>query len=277
MSQQLTRARRRSFRVLGSLLLATTGLVAVGACTKLTEYQGVTNRYGAVNIHGKATSATAATARATATFFDAITAAIPNSTAQEKDVCQYAEFDSLPSEARGQNQAGDAIGLSIAGASVSIPYEAANLRYATPTASRFSYAAGNVAQATIPGLTNVYPGASISVKLAEPILPGLITAPGVNAPIPVTWNGTNDSTAVVNVSLRYRVGSGTNVAMEQIICSARDDGAFEIPSSALQAFRVAPVETRTLSLTRFRTNFAELDDHTVLFIGSSIDTVFALR
>jgi hypothetical protein len=277
MSQQFTRARRRSFRVLGALLLATTGLVTLGACTKLTEYEGVTNRYGAVNIHGKATSATAATARATATFFEAITAAVPNSRAQEKDVCQYAQFDSIPTEVRGQNQAGDAIGLSVAGTSVSVPYDAANLRYATPTANRFSYVAGNVVQATIPGLTDIYPGSSISVKLAEPIIPGLITAPGVNQSIPVTWNATNDSSAVVNISLRYRVGSGTNAVMEQILCSARDDGSFEIPSNALEAFRVAPVDTRTLSLTRFRTNFAELDDHTVLFIGSSIDTVFALR
>ena len=277
MSHRFPRARRRSLRILGSLALAGVGLATVGACTRLTEYENTVNRYGAINIHGRATSATAATARATATFFEALTASVPNTSAQQKDVCQYALYDSIPGEVRGQNQAGDAIGISVAGTSVSLPYEAANLRYATPTAQRFAYAAGNVAQATIPGLTDVYPGSSISVKLAEPILPGLVTLPAAGQPIAVTWNATNDTTAVVNISLRYRIGSGTNVAMEQLVCSARDDGAFDIPSSTLESFRTSPVDTRSMSITRFRTNFAELDDRTLLFIGSSIDTVFVLR
>jgi hypothetical protein len=277
MSQRLTRAHRRSVRILGSLLLAGTGLAAVGACTNLTEYEGVTNRIGAVNIHGKATSATTATARATATFFEAITASVPNSAAQEKDVCRYAPYDSIPSEVRGLNRAGDAIGLSVGGASVSLPFEDANLRYATPAAQRFAYTAGNVAQATIPGLTDVYPGSSISVRLAEPIIPGPITNPVFGQPFAITWNATNDTTAAVNISLRYGVGSGSNVGLEQILCSARDDGAFDIPANLQESFRTSPVNTRSMSLTRFRTNVSRLDDRTLLFIGSSIDTAFVLR
>ena len=277
MSQHLARTRSRALRTLAPLLAAGGAAGVFGACTKLTEYENTTNRYGAVNISAKSTSATAATARATATFFEALTASVPNSTQQQKDICQYTVYDSLATEPRGQHKAGDAIGLAVGSSNVSLAYEDANLRYATPAAQRFSYQAGNVALATIPGLTDVFPASSISVKLAEPILPGPITVPASGSPFAITWNATNDSTAVVNISLRYRIGSGTNVAMEQIVCSARDDGAFDIPASTLEAFRTSPTNTRSISLTRFRTNLVLPDDRTVVFIGSSIDTVIVLR
>ena len=277
MPQHTVRARSRAIRLLGLFLLAGAGAAAFGACTKLTEYEGTTNRYGAVNISAKSTSATAATARATATFFEAVTASVPNSTLQPKDVCQFAFFDSLAAEQRGQHRAGDAIGLTVGSTNISLPYEEANLRYATPATQRFSYEAGNVVQATVPGLTDVFPATGISVKLAEPIIPGPVTVPLPGQPLAVTWNATNDESAVVNVSLRYRIGSGTNVAMEQLLCSARDDGQFEIPSSTLENFRTSPASFRSVSFTRFRTNLVQPDDRTVLFIGSSIDTVVTLR
>jgi hypothetical protein len=263
-------------RVSACALLFAAAAVALGACNDLTEYESSTTRYGAVNIRGKGTSATAAQASATVVFVDAITAAVPNSALQEKDVCAYGFYEQQP-EVRGQQRAGASVGLTVGTNALTLPYEDANLRYATPAAQPFSYSAGDVAQATIPGLANVFPASSISLKLAEPILPGDITTPAPGSPFVITWNGTNDATTAVLLSLRYAQGSAANSPIEQIYCSLRDDGRHELVSNTLNAFLTSPVSSRTLSLTRFRTNETLLNDSTLLFIGSSIDTVIVLR
>ena len=132
--------------------------------------------------------------------------------------------------------------------------------------------AGDLAVATIPGAADAYPASTISVRLAEPIVPGAVTVPAAGVVLPVTWNAGGDSTAAVILSLRYANPSNSSYGNEQIYCTLKDDGRFEIPASALGPFLAAPNSTRSLRLTRWRTREALLDAKTILHIASAVDS-----
>lgn len=264
----------RSARV-ALLSIATLGLT--GACSKLTEYVPTTNRYGSINIEGDGTSATSVSAAPSAVFFEAVSAGVPNSAGadQQSDACVFSTIEA-PTEGRGFD-AGTSIALAVGSTTLSVPYNATTARYAFPTTQRFTYNAGETAQITVPGSAN-FPASAISVKLAEPILPGAVALPAAGSPLVITWNATNDATAAVLISARYANPASSTTANEQIFCSAKDDGRFEIPSNALTALRASPASLRTLTLTRFRTNESLLSDNkTLLHVATTVDTVLALR
>lgn len=264
------------FRSPPLLALALFATSALGACGGLTEYTPTTNRYGSINIDGSATSATAATANASAVFFEAVQAEVPNSASvqQQADACV---FSNIPASSDGRGfEAGTPLALAVGSTSVTIPYDVTSARYAMPLTQRFSYVTGENASITVPGSAN-FPASAISVKLAEPVIPGAIAIPAAGSPLVVTWNGNNDATSAMLISVRYANPSTSAVANEQIFCSAKDDGRFEVIASALTALRASPASLRTITLTRFRTNETLLpDNRTLLHVATTVDTVLAL-
>lgn len=255
-----------------------TALTLAGACGGLTETAPPTpNRYGAVNIRGRATSNTAVRANATVIFFEAITIAVPNSTLQQSDNCIFQGVDTLPQVARGQFRAGETVSLTASGSTITMPYADALQRYATPDASPLAYTGGDVAQVSIPGSAGAFPAQSISVKLAEPLLPQAMALPQTGAPLAVRWNATNDPSAAIIIQLKYADPASSSFANRQVYCEVRDDGSFDVPANGLTSFLQSPANLRSLTLTRWRTNEVLPDAKTVLHIVSSVDTVVTLR
>ena len=90
-------------------------------------------------------------------------------------------------------------------------------------------------------------------------------------------NASSDTTAAILLSLKYNNPTTSSYPNEQIFCSAKDDGRFEIPAGALTALRASPASLRTITLTRFRTNESLLpDNRTLLHVATTVDTVLAL-
>ncbi len=257
--------------------LAITALSMLGACSGLTDYQPTTNRYGSINLKGSGTSATAATAVASGVFFEALSAGVPNSASadQQSDACVFASIES-PADGRGF-EAGSPVSVAVGGNTASLAYDAVTTRYAMPATQRISYAAGDNAQITVPGSAN-FPASAISVKLAEPVIPGAVSIPAAGSPMVITWNGNNDATSAMLISVRYANPATSTSANEQIFCSAKDDGRFEIVAGALTSLRASPASLRSITLTRFRTNETLLaDNKTLLHVATTIDTTRALQ
>jgi hypothetical protein len=117
-----------------------------------------------------------------------------------------------------------------------------------------------------------FPASNVTVKLAEPIIPGAVAIPAAGQPLVVTWNATNDATTAVRLSLRYANPASSTFANEQVFCSLRDDGRTEIPANALASFLASPNARRSLTLTRFRTNEARPGPNALLHIATTVDT-----
>ncbi len=263
---QLSRVRRQA----AALALLTSTLAA---CTKITESNQTSNRYGAVNITARSTSATRASANATGIFFEAFTVAVPNSALQRTDACAFAAYDTTSTVTKGVSKAGDQLTLNVGITATSLAFSDALLRYANATTTPITYNAGEVAVIQIPGATGVFPAATINVPLAEPVLPSAVTIPAFGTPLAVRWNASSDTTTAVLLSLRYSTTASATLANEQIFCTVRDDGSYDIPSSALTTFLAAPAASRSLQITRWRTREQQIDARTVLHIASSLDTI----
>ncbi len=242
------------------------------ACSGLNNDSPPVNRFGAINIAASNSSATTAEAQATVIFFDAITASVPDSRLQQNDQCEVSARDTVPFVTRGENRAGTAVSLTANGNTVSLPYDVSLFRYANIANTTIPYTAGNQVQVTIPGDPVTFPGATIGVRLAEPIIPGNLTLPASGQNWTVTWNATNDPTAAIILTLQFANPSTAPFANAQLICSLRDDGSYTIPGTLLGRFLAAPASRRALELLRWRTNETQIDPRTLLHIVSSVDT-----
>lgn len=263
--------RSRVFRPSTVACFATIALQT--SCAQLTESTPTSSRFAAVNIVAKATTSGRASANATVIFFDAISAAVPNSALQQSDQCTFANIDTTTVVTRGVNKAGTSIGLLVGTTALTLPYDAGLFRYANPVSTPFSYATGDVAQATLPDGGDVFPASAISVRLAEPLLPGPLTLPVSGQALAVTWNAAADTSSAIILQLRYANPTSSTYANEQIICSLKDDGRYDVPASGLTAFLVSPANRRSLQLTRWRTKESSIDARTLLHIATSVDTV----
>ena len=273
------RSRKSNIRRRAALRLAAAGacVVAMTACTNLTESNPVSNRYGSISIRARNAPNSQASANATVILFEAYTAAVPNSALQQSDQCVYAAVDTATAVVKGVKKAGPQVSLSYGATSVTMPYDETYFRYANPENTPFSYGAGDVVQVTIPGDAAVYPSSTISVRLAEPIIPGVITVPTGTTPMMFTWNSSNDSTAAIILSLRYANPPTSTYANEQIYCALRDDGAHQLPTTALAAFLASPNDKRALQVTRWRTRETVIDARTILHIATSVDTTLVFQ
>jgi hypothetical protein len=249
------------------------GVTALTACSSVTESNAKLSSYGAVTITGKNAPAGRATATINAVFFQGLSATAPNSALQQGDQCAYALVDSTTGGATGSLKVGESLALTFAGASVAMPFSSAFARYEPATGSVLSYAAGDMATLNVPGLAGTFPAASISVKLAEPIIPGRLVVPAVGLPLDVTWNATNDATAAIILSVRYGTTPTSTAPNEQIYCALKDDGAFQVPASGLAAFIASPPALRSATMIRWRTKEVRPDSSTLLHIVSTVDTI----
>jgi len=254
------------------LVFATLCAAALAACSSLDQTAPTTNRYASFSIRAKNSTSSRATATATGIIFEAYTAGVPNSALNRTDQCVYAPVDTTTAVVKGVKKAGTTATLGIGSTTVPLPYDDLLFRYSTPENVTFSYNRGDVAQASLPGAADVYPAATISVPLAEPIIPGTITVPTGTTPMVFAWNGPTDSTSAVILSLRYANPATSTYANEQIYCSLYDDGFYQIPTSSLTAFLASPNSKRALTLTRWRTREAFPDSRTILHIATSVDT-----
>lgn len=257
-------------RSLAATLLST---LAFAACANVTDADITFTNYGAVTITGKNAPAGRATATVNAVFFRGLSADAPNSTLQQGDQCSYAVIDSTTGAGTGSLKAGDNLSLTIAGTNVALPYSTARLRYEPAANVALSYAAGDAATLNVPGAAGTFPAASISVKLAEPIIPGPLALPAVGSPLNVTWNATNDATAAIILSVRYGATPTATIQNEQIYCAVKDDGAFQVPSAGLGAFLASPGALRSVTLVRWRTQEARPDASSLLHVVTTVDTI----
>ena len=249
--------------------------VLLGACAGSTENQQTGQRYGAANFVAKRVAAGQAVASATFVAFEGRGVPIPNSSTQQNDQCVYANVDtSVVVTARGDRSAGGAISIVVAGVTRTLPYSASDQRYATAAGAPITYAAGDVAQLSAPGDGASFPAVSGSVRLAEPLELGPLTTPATGANLTLTWNGTNDATAAIILSIKYPNPVGSSYANEQIYCALRDDGSVTIPGGLLNPFLLASSK-RSLTLVRWRTNLVTSNGAN-LHLTSSTDTTVVL-
>jgi len=260
----------RKFR---PLIVALLGVAALTACSSITESTTTLTKYGAVTITGKNAPAGRATATINAVFFQGLSATAPNSALQQGDQCAYALIDTTTGGATGSLKVGESLALSFAGTSVAMPFSSAISRYEPATGAVLGYAAGDAATLTVPGVGGAFPAASISVKLAEPIIPGPLVMPAAGLPLDVTWNATNDPTAAIILSVRYGATATSTVQNEQIYCALKDDGAFQVPASGLGAFLASPSALRSATLIRWRSQEVRPDSSSLLHVVSTIDTI----
>ena len=258
------------FRPLAASL---TCAIALTACANVTEADISFSNYGAVTITGKNAPAGRATPTVNAVFFRGLSANAPNSALQQGDQCSNTVIDSSTGAGTGSLRAGDKLLLTIAGTNVVMPFSSARLRYEQSTDIALTYAAGDAATLTVPGAAGIFPAASISVKLAEPIFPGPLVIPAAGSPLNVSWNATNDATAAVIVSVRYGATPTATVPNRQIYCTLKDDGAFQVPAAGLGAFLASPSALRSVTLVRWRTQEVRPSNASLLHVVSTVDTI----
>lgn len=256
-----------------SLAVAVLSAAVLTACSSITENTTTLTNYGAVTITGKNAPAGRASATINAVFFQGISATAPNSALQQGDQCAYALIDSTTGNATGSLKVGESLALTFAGSTVAMPFSTAFSRYEPATGTALSYAAGDAATLNVPGLAGTFPAAAITVKLAEPIIPGPFVVPANGSPLDVTWNATNDPSAAIILSVRYGATATSTVQNEQIYCALKDDGAFQVPASGLGAFLASPSALRSATLIRWRTQEARPDSTSLLHIVSTVDTI----
>lgn len=259
------------------LAFAGLGVAMITACNALDNTAPPTNRYASFSVRAKNTTENRALASATAIIFEAFSAGVPNSALQRNDQCVYAPVDTSTAPVKGVKKAGSPATLGIGTTTVNLPYDDLLFRYATPENQPFTYTRGDVVQASIPGDPSVYPAATISVPLAEAIIPGVIRLPTGTEAMSFTWNAAIDSTSAVILSLRYANPATSPYANEQIYCSLNDDGSHLLPSTVLTAFMASPNSMRSLQLTRWRTRESFPDSRTILHIASSVDTTITFQ
>jgi hypothetical protein len=257
----------------GSLLMVLISAAALSACSNITESTTQLNNYGAITISAKNAASGRATATINAVFFQGLSATAPNSALQQGDQCAYALIDTTSGGATGSLKVGESLSLTFAGTSVVMPYSTAFFRYEPATGMNLSYTAGESATISVPGAAGVFPAAAITVKLAEPLVPGPLVVPAVGSSLNVTWNATNDASAAIILSVRYGATPTSTVANEQIYCALKDDGAFQVPATGLAEFLASPSSLRSVTLIRWRSQEVSPDASTLLHVVSTVDTV----
>lgn len=251
------------------LLLCFTG-VALSACSDLSSKPQEMRRWGSVVVSGTMNPDSTVRATVTAKFFNATVVAVTNSVeAAQTDACTTFGIDTTTSEVIGEKKAGDVLTFAYGAESVELDWVPVQFRYDSPLAAPFSYAAGVTGTITVPG-SDDYPGGNVSVLLAEPLIPEEVVVTS-GQPISLSWNGSSSGTSAILVNLLYAWPATTGYANRMVSCELKDDGSAVIPGGLLVDFHESSLAFRKLTMTRFRTNYKELDDKTQLHINSSVE------
>lgn len=253
------------------VVLATVGVAACGSLTESVQLA----QYGFIGITGRSAGTGQARATATAMFIESGLVSLQNSARQQSDQCLIAAVDTTTVVPRGQKNVGN-VTFASGTTTGAFAFVDAFSRYDFSATSPFTYRPGDNALVSVGG-AGIFPSTSISVRLAEPIVPGALTLPAVNTPWTITWNAVSDSTSAVILVLKYAYPSTTAYANEQVYCALKDDGTYELPAAAITAFLASPNALRSLRLTRWRTNLVTPDNNTTLHVATSVDTVVVFR
>ncbi len=255
---------------LKTLLLLSLSSVALSACSDLSSPPQELRRWGSVVVSATMNPDTTVGATVTAKFFNATLVAVTNSIeAAQTDACTIFGVDTTTSEVIGEKKAGDALTFAYGSETVELDWVPVQYRYDSPLTSPFSYVAGASGTITVPG-SDDYPGGTVSVLLAEPLTPGEVVV-SHGQPLSLTWNGSSSGTSAILVNLLYAWPATSNYANRMVACELKDDGTAVIPGGLLADFHESSTAFRKLTMTRFRTNYKELDDKTQLHINSSVE------
>lgn len=254
-----------------SLALAACSPV-LAACSNLSGSDAQPNRYAALNVQARNNGATGASGLATVIFFTGVNVSVPNSGRQQFDQCIISRIDTATIAATGMNSVGSGLALSVGGRPTTLTYNSTLLRYETGSVP-LTYSAGEAATLTVPDAGAVFPAGSLSLKLAEPIVPAALALPAPNADWTVRWNGTNDGLSSIQLQLQYATNSLVTAPNEQVYCVLIDDGVTTLPAANLTGFLASPGAMRSMRLLRWRTNERVLDPNTLLHLTSTVDTV----
>lgn len=260
------------------LAVAALAALPLSGCFKSVTEGGTITKYGAISLLGASGTGGNATATASAIFFQSYAVSVPDSRSQS-NTCQISTVDTTHTTSPGALRAGSALSLLIGTGGITtqrdLNYESASARYLTSTPT--TYKANDSATVAIPGDATGFPASSIKIRLAEPVLPQDVIMPVDGTSMQVRWNASSDTTTAVILSLKYANPASSPYANEQIICALKDDGAEDIVNTALGPFSLSPVASRSLKLTRWRTNSATLVDGSFLHIVTTVDTLVKLK
>lgn len=251
-------------------------LVPLASCLNASDNSNNLFQYGALAVTGLG-GGTQVSATANGIFFEALAANIPDSRTVQ-NTCVTGAVESTASPAQGELKAGAALSmLSGAGSgkvTTTLAFNSLNVSY-LGTAG-FTYKSGDSATVLVPGETGGFPASSVTVRLAEPIIPEDITVPNASADMPVRWN-VGDSTSAIILSIQYANPASSASANEQLVCSLKDDGNETVPFSSLALFINSPADKRAVRLTRWRTSVVQPTARSVLHIVSSTDSAAKLK
>ncbi len=266
-------------RTLAYVVAAVVALPAASSCLHLTEAaQLPVYKFGAISLRARSGPGSTALANSTAIFFEAYSAGVPDSKNQ-LNTCAFSTVDTTTQVVTGVTKAGTAVSLLFgAGTStttVPLNYDSTFKRYAS--AATTTYKSGDSVRVSIPGETGGFPNSTIAVRLAEPLLPGVVTLPAAGQPMSITWNASADTTTAIIISLKYANPATSTYANQQILCALKDDGDQTIPAEAMAVVLASPAALRSLLLTRWRTQLVNPDASTVLHIVTVMDTLVKMN
>ena len=267
------KTRARTARLLTAVVL----VVPLASCLSATDNNSNLYQYGAMTVRGLGGAATQVNATTNGVFFSALTASIPDSRLVQNS-CAFSAVDTTNPVPKGDLRAGASVTLLTGTGSikttVTLPLNTTNTSYVG--ASGFTYKAGDSATVSVPGEAGGFPASSVTVKLAEPIIPQDIIIPLANDNMLVRWN-VGDSTSAIILSIKYANPMTATYANEQVVCSLRDDGAEDILATALGPFLLSPVAKRSVKITRWRTNAVQSDTRALLHVVSTVDSTAKLK
>jgi hypothetical protein len=171
------------------------------------------------------------------------------------DQCQLATY---PTPSQGSERprfldAGDSVALSTTTATTHLfrTVDANGESYILRDDDRFPFHPGERITITVPGVPGGFANGTVSVLTARGFTLGPIDpSPPPDEPLDLTWSPAGDDSTKMLVSLQYGVGQVE--ANQQIFCSLRDDGVFEIPAVLVVPWRNAVTGSRKFEAARWR-------------------------
>ena len=258
-------------------LFAAVVLAPLASCLNVADNSNNLYQYGAITVRALGGGAAQVSASTSGVFFSALSASIPDSRVVQNS-CAFSAVDTTTPASKGDLRAGAAVTLLTgAGSSkttTTLAFNSTNVSYVG--SSGFTYKTADSATVAVPGDAAGFPASSVTVRLAEPIIPADITVPLANDPMVVRWN-VGDSTSAIILSIKYANPINSTYANEQVLCSLRDDGAEDIAATALGPFLLSPAAKRSVKITRWRTNAVQPGTRSLLHIVSTVDSTAKLK
>ena len=264
-------------RAIAVRVLAAVLLLPLASCLNVVDNSNNLYQYGAIAVRALGGGAAQVRASTNGVFFSALSASIPDSRVVQNS-CAFSAVDTTTPATQGDLRAGSAVTLLTGAGSnkttTTLAFNSTNMSYVGT--SNFTYKTADSATVSVPGDAAGFPASSVTVRLAEPIIPADITVPLANDPMIVRWN-VGDSTSAIILSIKYANPINSTYANEQVLCSLKDDGGEDIAATALGPFLLSPVAKRSVKITRWRTNAVQPGTRSLLHIVSTVDSIAKLK